>query len=686
MFRLFFGRAARPPQRGGIAPAARRGSVILLLALASLLLTPGAHAQTPTRSVHINQVRSSGWPTVTLNINLQSLDNTSLGDVRVEQFAVEENGVAQTVGELTAGTGETGPPLSVVLVVDTSGSMQGDKLRLAKEAGAAFIAALGPRDEVALLPFNTQIGPAVPFTTDKAAVASALDTLTAHDDTRLYDALYDAAALITKVPAKNRQAIVLLTDGKDTGSTRSSLISSEAARQAGALVYTISVGEDTDSAVLQALSEPTGGHYIAAGSAENLRKVYLDLAHELTGQFLLTYTSTTHTAKDYETIRIRLRYTLASGEVVTHEVRYRPPAAAIIPPTPAPRPAVTPVVSVPLPPGLALAQPPPAVPTPAAPPPAPGVPNAQALRLVASILAAMGVLVSFGGLVLATAPSAVRGRIDRFVAESVQASVPGAPAPNFSARVLYPFLDNLGRRLNALTPGSYLDQVQQLLYQAGPPYRLQRSSFVGLQVGVGVAAFLLAMVWAMFAARNEPLKWFLAGGAGLLVGLYLPYSMLSRRVRQRKKVLLRALPGALDFMVIMVEAGIGFDQALNELTRRWRNTLTDEFSLLLIDFQIGKPRRDAWRDLTTRTQLPELNAFVAAMLQSEQTGASVGGLLRVQAEQMRIRRRQRAEEEARMAPVKMLIPMGLFIFPCILIVILGPAVPQILGTLGNLGR
>jgi tight adherence protein C len=176
----------------------------------------------------------------------------------------------------------------------------------------------------------------------------------------------------------------------------------------------------------------------------------------------------------------------------------------------------------------------------------------------------------------------------------------------------------------------------------------------------------------------------MAGGVGLLVGLYLPYYSLVRRVTRRKKVLLRALPGALDFMVIMVEAGVGFDQALGELTRRWRNTLTDDFALLLIDFQIGKPRREAWRELTSRTQLPELNAFVAAMLQSEQTGASVSGLLRVQAEQMRTRRRQRAEEEARMAPVKMLIPMGLFIFPCILIVILGPAIPQILGTLGSL--
>jgi tight adherence protein C len=681
MLRFQLGRGTA---RRGVRAGAWLGGAGVLLALLSLLAAPPAHAQTATRSVHINQIRSSEWPTVTLNFSLRSLDDTPLGDVRVEQFAVDENDVPQQVGSLAAASDASGPPLSVVLVVDTSGSMQGDKLRLAQEAGTAFIDALGARDEVALLPFNSRIGPVVPFTTDKAAVAQALTTLAANGETRLYDALYDAAGVVGSVAAENRHAIVLLTDGRDTGSTRGSLVSSEAVRQAGALVYTISVGDDTDSEVLRALSEPTGGRYIAAGNAENLHNVYLELAHELTGQFLLTYTSTTHTAKDYETIRVRLHYTLAGGEIITHEVRYRPPAAAIIPATAAPRPVTTAVVSVPLPPGLARVAAPPPAPGPGASTPAPGGPNAQAISLVAAILAAMGVLGAFGGLVLVTAPSVVRGRMDRFVAEQMLARVPGAPLPSFSTRVLYPLLDRLGRRLNSLTPGSYLEQVQQLLYQAGPPYRLQRSGFVGMQVGFGLAALLLGVIWAVVVARNEPLKWLLAGGVGLFAGLYLPYYSLARRVTRRKKLLLRALPGALDFLVIMVEAGVGFDQALGELTRRWRNTLTDEFALLLIDFQIGKPRREAWRELTSRTQIPELNAFVAAMLQSEQSGVSVSGLLRVQAEQMRIRRRQRAEEEARMAPVKMLIPMGLFIFPCILIVILGPAVPQILGTLGSL--
>ncbi len=130
---------------------------------------------------------------------------------------------------------------------------------------------------------------------------------------------------------------------------------------------------------------------------------------------------------------------------------------------------------------------------------------------------------------------------------------------------------------------------------------------------------------------------------------------------------------------------MGFDAAMAEVARRWHNPLTEEFSLLLIDFQIGKPRKDAWRDLVQRTKVPDLTSFVTAMLQNEQVGSSIGQLLRVQAEHMRIRRRQRAEEAARVAPVKMLIPLVFFIFPGILIVLLGPAIPQILDVFGGGG-
>ena len=138
---------------------------------------------------------------------------------------------------------------------------------------------------------------------------------------------------------------------------------------------------------------------------------------------------------------------------------------------------------------------------------------------------------------------------------------------------------------------------------------------------------------------------------------------LARRVTRRKAALLRSLPGALDFLAINVEAGMGFDAALAEVTRRWHNPLTDEFALMLIDFQIGKPRKDAWRDLVRRTQVPDLTSFVTAMLQNEQVGSSIGNILRVQAEHMRVRRRQRAEEAARVCAGQNAYTAGLLYLP-----------------------
>ena len=199
----------------------------------------------------------------------------------------------------------------------------------------------------------------------------------------------------------------------------------------------------------------------------------------------------------------------------------------------------------------------------------------------------------------------MQNRLDRYVAEQDEAGTPiVAPTPSFQARVLYPMFDQVGRRLNALTPTTYLDQVQKLLYQVGPPYRMTRMGFLGMQVGAGLGLMLLLLLWGVVNAPHAPSTWLLGALLGLFAGLYLPYFFLVRRATQRKRLLLRSLPATLDFLAIMVEAGMGFDAALNELVRRWQNTVTDEFALLLIDFQIGKPRRDAWRDLTVRTQLP----------------------------------------------------------------------------------
>lgn len=672
------------------ARGVRRGApmvvvAVLLALLGGWLLPARAAAQAPSRIIHVNLLQNDKWPDVAVNFNLRSLDNTPIGTLTPGQFVVEENNVPQQVGQIALGR-EVGTPLSVVLVIDTSGSMAGNKLKAAQAAATAFMQTIDSVDEVALLSFSDRVHPPVGFTTDRTALNAALGKLQAGGNTVLYDAMAAAATLSAGSSPGHRRAIVLLTDGQDTASKNSALIGVEAAKQAHTLVYTIGVGADTDDQVLRNLSEPTGGRYSKAAGPTDLRQIYVELAQELAGQYLLHYTSTTHVAKAYQLIHVHIVFQTEQGELLSQDINYWPPPGAILPETPVPQPTPPSVAVVPVPPGLVPALPAAAV-TPRPPPaaaPDPGLQVARIIGTIAGILAALAVLFALGGIVLLRAPTAVGTRLTQIVAARLPTESGEVPA-TFSGRVLYPFLDVLGRRLQALTPGGYLDLVSRLLQQAGPPYRVRRAGFLGRQAGAGLVGLLLAGLLGFVVAPHDPFRITLVALVGTGVGLYLPYFSLVRRVTQRKQRVLRALPAALDFLVIMIEAGTGFDSALNELVRRWHNTLTDEFALLLIDLQIGKPRREAWRDLIARTEVPDLSNFALAMLQSEQSGSSVSTLLRVQAEQMRTRRRQRAEEAARTAPVKMLIPMALFIFPCILIVILGPAIPQVLSSLRGIG-
>jgi tight adherence protein C len=133
------------------------------------------------------------------------------------------------------------------------------------------------------------------------------------------------------------------------------------------------------------------------------------------------------------------------------------------------------------------------------------------------------------------------------------------------------------------------------------------------------------------------------------------------------------MPDALDLLTICVEAGLGFDAALNKVCEKWETELSFAFSRALREIQLGKLRREALRDMADRIGLPEMTSFIAAVIQSEQLGVSMAKVLRIQSDQMRIKRRQRAEEEAHKAPIKMLIPMALLIFPSLMIVLLTPA-------------
>jgi tight adherence protein C len=158
-------------------------------------------------------------------------------------------------------------------------------------------------------------------------------------------------------------------------------------------------------------------------------------------------------------------------------------------------------------------------------------------------------------------------------------------------------------------------------------------------------------------------------------------------ITRRQKSVRHAMPDALDLLTICVEAGLGFDAAMSKVSEKWENELSLAFGRAIREVQLGKIRRDALRDMAERLGLPEMTSFVAAVIQSEQLGVSMAKVLRIQADQMRMKRRQHAEEEAHKAPIKMLIPMALLIFPSLMIVLLTPAALRLLqSSLGTMFR
>lgn len=244
----------------------------------------------------------------------------------------------------------------------------------------------------------------------------------------------------------------------------------------------------------------------------------------------------------------------------------------------------------------------------------------------------------------------------------------------FSERVLRPVLRHLAGMMGRFAPKTSHQRLRQKLEEAGNPANLGPVEFTGLRVllagGLGGLFFVL----------------FLMSGSGLTnlilfpavtgaIGYILPGIWLGNRIKRRKTAIIRALPDAIDLLTISVEAGLGFDPALQRVVEKWDNELTREFGRMLSEIRMGQSRREALRDLAARTNVDDLNVFVSAIVQADQLGVSITQVLRVQSKQMRMRRRQRAEEQAHKAPVKMIFPMVFLIFPALYIVLLGPAVP-----------
>jgi len=241
-------------------------------------------------------------------------------------------------------------------------------------------------------------------------------------------------------------------------------------------------------------------------------------------------------------------------------------------------------------------------------------------------------------------------------------------------RIIYPVARKLGEIAVRFTPQNALQTTAHRLDLAGNPRGLDPTSFWAFRFIAAIAIGGLLFFLMTIGLDQWPWSRKIMVVVGFVaLGFYMPEMFLTSKIQRRQKEIRKAMPDALDLLTICVEAGLGFDGAMQKVYEKWDNELGSGFGRVLREIQLGKLRREALRDMADRMGVNEMTSFIAAVIQSEQLGVSMAKVLRIQSDQMRIKRRQLAEEEAHKAPIKMLIPMALLIFPSICIVLMTPA-------------
>ena len=250
----------------------------------------------------------------------------------------------------------------------------------------------------------------------------------------------------------------------------------------------------------------------------------------------------------------------------------------------------------------------------------------------------------------------------------------------FYDRVIQPFFQKIGEIFGNLTPGEMRTNIEKKITYAGNPKNLNFNRFVSIQVILVVVLFAFSMLGFSLLPGVPGGRAF---GLSLLMGLLgiiIPVVILNSQAAKRQLEIQRALPDTLDMLLVSVEAGLGFDMAMKRVAAQSEGALIREISRALEEIRMGKSREESLRGIVFRTGVPDLSSFISAIIQAEQLGTNIANTLRVQANTMRQKRRQRAEQAAMKAPIKMLFPIVLFIFPSLFVVILGPAVIQIVQT------
>ena len=298
------------------------------------------------------------------------------------------------------------------------------------------------------------------------------------------------------------------------------------------------------------------------------------------------------------------------------------------------------------------------------------------LSLILGLAAIAGAIV-LGAIVLISGPAKATGA-------EVSVALDAPPARARAAGVdepIPPLMVRLAGLAARLSPSSYGGRLQRRLDLAGNPAGWPAERIMAFK---GLGLVFGALFGALLGAHGG-VRLFLYAAIGAAVGFFLP-DLLVRNIGEKRQLKLRnALPDALDMLTVCVEAGLGFDAALARVARNLEGSMAEECARVLQEMQFGLSRTEALRALANRTNVPEIKIFVSALIQASELGISVGVVLREQAKEMRVRRRQRAEEKAQKLPVKILLPLITCLLPAMFVVVLGPAAIKIVHTFATLG-
>jgi tight adherence protein C len=307
------------------------------------------------------------------------------------------------------------------------------------------------------------------------------------------------------------------------------------------------------------------------------------------------------------------------------------------------------------------------------------------MNLLLAVIAGGGIFLVFWGM-YATRGQAVSGDMvqDRLAAfsgekpltlDEVELQKP------FEERFIRPLIDRLGKYLAENTPEKQRQDMQNRLNLAGRPGNLTPADFQALRYGAAVVLFVLGLLVGLLF--HNPVGLVVSAAVGGLLGFFAPPYYITSKVQARRKEIQLALPDVMDLLTIAVEAGLGFDAAVQRVTDKFDNALADEFKTVLQEVRLGRPRLDALDEMGRRCGVEDLHNFTQAVIQSEQMGVGLAKILRLQSEEMRRKRRQRAEELAAQASLKMMLPMVGCIFPTLWLILLGPAVLIIMKARGG---